>query len=94
MNIELVLEALLILWGVVTVVLILLFIRRSMLTMKEEDQLFLDKAEDHIRNEQIELVKKIEKLDKWVWTVGILSAVLLLVLAGVWVYHGLTRQFS
>jgi hypothetical protein len=94
MNITLVLEGLLILWGVVTAILVLMFIRRSMLTMKEEDQLFLDKAEDHIRKEQMEIVAKIEKLDKRIWVVGILSAVLLLVLAGVWVYHGLTRQFT
>lgn len=94
MRIELLLEGLLILWGVVTAVLVVMFIVRSTLTMKEEDQLFLDKAEDHIRKEQMAIVAKIEKLDKWIWIVGILSAVLLLVLAGVWVYHGLTRQFS
>lgn len=93
MTIELLLEGLFVLWGVVTAVLVVLFIRRSMLTMKEEDQLFLDKAEDHIRKEQVEIVARINKLDKWIWTVGITSAVILLVLAGVWVYHGLTRQF-
>jgi len=92
--VEQAIKVLLILWGGVTAFLVLLFIRRSVLSMKEEDQLFLDKAEDHIRKEQVEIVARIEKLDKWVWTVGILSAVLLLVLAGVWVYHGLTRQFS
>lgn len=93
MTIELLLEGLFVLWGVVTAVLVVLFIRRSMLTMKEEDQLFLDKAEDHIRKEQVEIVARINKLDKWIWTVGITSAAILLVLAGVWVYHGLTRQF-
>jgi len=93
MNIELLLDGLFILWGVVTAVLVLLFIRRSMLTMKEEDQLFLDKAEDHIRNEQVQIIARITKLDKWIWTVGIISAVILLILAGVWVYNGLTRQF-
>ena len=94
MNIELLLRGLLIGWGAVTAFLVLMFIRRSMLSMKEEDQLFLDKAEDHIRKEQIEIVARIEKLDKRIWMVGILSAVLLLALAGVWVYHGLTRQFT
>ena len=94
MDVKLIWEGLLIAWGGVTVVLIVMFIRRSVLSMKEEDQLFLDKAEDHMRREQVEIVAKIEKLDKWVWTVGIVSAILLLAAAGFWVYDGLTRQFS
>jgi uncharacterized membrane protein len=36
------LQMLLIVWGVLTVVLILLLIYRSTLTMHEDDQLFLD----------------------------------------------------
>ncbi len=92
MDLKLVLEGLLILWGAVTAFLVYLFIRRSVLVMKEEDQLFLDKAEDHIRKEQEEIVARITKLDKQVMITGILSGVLLLVLAGVWVYIGLTQN--
>ena len=91
---EKVLEGLLIVWGVVTTVLVIIYIRRSVLSMKEEDALFLDKAEDHMRREQQEIIARIQKMDKLVWAVGILSGILLLVLAGLWVYHGLTRQFS
>lgn len=94
MDLEKVIMYLLYAWGAVTAVLVLIFIRRSVLVMKEEDQLFLDKAEDHIRKEQLEIVSKIEKLDKQLLYVGILCGVMLLALAGVWVYHGLTRQFS
>jgi hypothetical protein len=91
-DLKLVLEGLLILWGAVTALLVYLFIRRSVLVMKEEDQLFLDKAEDHIRKEQEQIVARITKLDKQVMWTGILSGVLLLVVAGVWVYIGLTQS--
>jgi hypothetical protein len=91
-DLKLVLEGLLILWGAVTAFLVYLFIRRSVLVMKEEDQLFLDKAEDHIRKEQEQIVARITKLDKQVMWTGILSGVLLLVVAGVWVYIGLTQS--
>jgi hypothetical protein len=38
------LEWLLIAWGIVTAILIILLIYRSTLTMKEDDQLFLDES--------------------------------------------------
>ncbi|MGH9795143.1 MAG: hypothetical protein ACRD5G_10245 [Candidatus Acidiferrales bacterium] len=94
MNLEPIIRILLIIWGVVTAGLVGLFIRRSMLSMREEDQLFLDKAEEHMLKEQQVIVGRIQKMDRLVWATGILSAVLLLVLAGVWIYHGLTREFS
>ena len=94
MDLEKVIMYLLYAWGAVTAVLVVIFIRRSVMVMKEEDHLFLDKAEDHMRKEQLEVVAKIEKLDKMLLYVGILCGVMLLLLAGVWVYHGLTRQFS
>lgn len=94
MNLEPIIRILLIAWGVVTAGLVALFIRRSMLSMREEDQLFLDKAEEHMLKEQQVIVGRIQKMDRLVWATGILSAVLLLVLAGVWIYHGLTREFS
>ncbi|MGH9789856.1 MAG: hypothetical protein ACRD5W_01480 [Candidatus Acidiferrales bacterium] len=93
-DLEPIIGILLIVWGVVTAVLVLLFIRRSMLSMQEEDQLFLDKAEEHLLKEQQVVVGRIQKMDRLVWVTGILSAVLLLMLAGVWIYHGLTREFS
>ena len=94
MDLKSIIEILLIIWGVVTAGLVVLFIRRSMLSMQEEDQLFLDKAEEHMLKEQQVIVGRIQKMDRLVWAAGILSAVLLLVLAGVWIYDGLTREFS
>jgi hypothetical protein len=39
-------------WGAFTAVLVLLLIYRGTLTMHEDDQLFLDTAEDHMQQEQ------------------------------------------
>jgi hypothetical protein len=79
----------LIAWGIVTFVFMLLLIRRSVLASHEDDQIFLDAAQDHMAREQRELVEKINTLSRPIWTSGIVSGALLLVLAGMWLYNGL-----
>lgn len=79
----------LIAWGLVTIVFMLLLIRRSVLASHEDDQIFLDSSEDHIAKEQQELIAKINTLSRPILTSGIVSGVLLLVLAGLWLYDGL-----
>lgn len=80
---------LLVAWGLVTIVFMLLLIRRSVLASHEDDQIFLDASEDHIAREQQELIAKINTLSRPILTSGIASGVLLLVLAGLWLYDGL-----
>jgi len=84
------LKILLGLWAAVTVVLIVIFMRKSVLSMREEDALFLDRAEDHIRKEQEKVVAQIMKLEKLTMQLGIASGVLLLLWVALWVYTGLT----
>lgn len=80
---------LLIVWSIATVIFIALLIWRSLLSSHEDDQIFLDPSEAHLVKEQRELVGKIDMLGRPLLTTGITSGVLLLVMAGMVVYHGL-----
>lgn len=80
---------LLIAWGLVTAIFLVLIIWRSVLSSHEDDQIFLDSAEEHMAKEQRELVAKINSFSRPIMTSGITSGVLLLVIAVLFVYHGL-----
>jgi len=83
--------ALFIAWIALTVVLIVLLIYRGTLTMHEDDQLFLDTAEDHMQKEQVELMGKMDRLTPWVRLCGAGSAVLLVLMAGFYLFEHMTR---
>ena len=53
-------QMLLVSWGVITALLIVVMIYRSMLDNREEDQLFLDAAGDSMAQEQRAIVSRIE----------------------------------
>ena len=80
---------LLVVWGVVTATFLVLIAWRSVLSSHEDDQIFINAAEEHMAKEQRELIKKIESLSRPLMMSGITSGVLLLVIAGMFVYHGL-----
>jgi len=80
-------------WGIVTTVFIVLFIWRSVLSSHEDDQIFLDAAEEHMAKEQRELVAKINMLSRPLMGTGILAGVLLLVIAGMLLSPGLKGLF-
>ena len=82
---------LLIVWGVLTAALIALLIYRGTLTMHEDDQLFLDESESHMAREQVELMNKVNKLGPFVKILGTASAVMILGIAGIAIYQGLTQ---
>ena len=77
-------------WGVLTAILVILLIYRSTLTMREDDQLFLDASESHMEKEQIELLAKVNKLSPYVKVLGTASGVMILVIAGMAVYQQMT----
>ena len=78
-----------VIWGVVTAIFLVLVAWRSVLSSHEDDQIFIDAAQEHMAREQRELVAKIESLGKPLMASGITSGVLLLLIAGIFVYHGL-----
>jgi hypothetical protein len=80
---------LLITWGIVTAIFLALVAWRSVLTSHEDDQIFIDASEELMAKEQRELVSKINSLSKPILTSGITSGVLLLLIAGLFVYQGL-----
>jgi len=80
-------------WGVFTTVFIVLFIWRSVLSSHEDDQIFLDAAEEHMARQQRELVAKINSLSRPLLGTGIIEGVLLLVIAGMLLRPGLKGLF-
>lgn len=85
------LVVLLIAWGGLTAALIALLIYRGTLTMHEDDQLFLGDCESHIAAEQVELMRKVNRLGPFVKVLGTASAALILTIAGVAVYQAVTQ---
>ncbi|MBZ5567802.1 MAG: hypothetical protein LAN64_08120 [Acidobacteriia bacterium] len=82
---------LLIVWGVLTAVLVILLIYRSTLAMREDDQLFLNESESHMQIEQQQVIARLNKVNLPVRILGAASGLLILVIAGMWIYEGLSR---
>jgi hypothetical protein len=82
------LSALWVCWGSITVALAGVLLYRSLLAMKEEDQLFLDPAEWHLEREQRAILTQLHKLTPLIRTLAVVSAVLLALIAGIWIYRG------
>jgi hypothetical protein len=75
-------------WSIVTVILILMWIYRSTLENREEDQIFLDAAQESMATEQRAIVARIEKLSRPITSLIVASSALLLVIAGIWLWQG------
>jgi len=76
-------------WALVTALLIFIWIYRSTLETREEDQLFLNSASDMIAKEQREIVARIERLSRPITTLLVISVTLLVAVAGLWIWQGL-----
>jgi hypothetical protein len=85
---SLVLQMLMISWGVITVALVALIVYRGTLSSKEDDQIFIDAAEQHHYKEQLVIIARMSRLTKPIIALSVLSGVLLLASAGVWLYSG------
>lgn len=80
---------LLITWAAITAALLVLWIYKGRLEDREEDQLFLDAAEEHIASEQRALVARLVRLNKPMMILGVLSGMLLIICFGMWIWEGL-----
>jgi hypothetical protein len=84
---SLLLDMLMISWGVITVALVIVVIYRGTLSSKEDDQIFIDAAEQHHYQEQLAIIARISRLTRPIIVLSVLSGALLLASVGVWVYE-------
>jgi hypothetical protein len=80
---------LLVAWGILTGILIILLIYKSTLTMHEDDSIFLNETESQMHKDQVEVLAKMNKIAPIVKILGALSGVMILVIAGLFIYQGL-----
>ncbi len=85
---SLLLTILLIFWGVFTTAFVILVVYRGTLAVREDDQIFIDAAEQHHYQEQQALIARISRLTGPIIALGVVSGALLLAAAGIWVYEG------
>lgn len=84
---------LLVSWGVITSVLVVLLIYRATLSTREDDQIYLNKAEaSMMASEQQMIVDRLNRLGRPIVLLAVLSGILLLTSGGLWVWIGL-RSF-
>ncbi len=78
-------------WGAVTTAFVILMIYRSLITMREDDQLFLDSTQKAAAAEQTEIQHKLSRLSPYTKGLGWASACLAVGVVGVWIYQAMTR---
>ena len=86
---SLLLMVLMVSWGVITAVLAVLVIYRGTLSSREDDQIFIDAAERHYHEEQQAIIARMTRLTRPIIALAVISGVLLLTSAGIWIYGGL-----
>jgi uncharacterized membrane protein YjfL (UPF0719 family) len=79
-------------WGILTGILIILLIYKSTLTMHEDDSIFLNESESQMHKDQVEVLAKMRKITPIVKVLGALSGLMILVIAGLFIYQGLTNS--
>ena len=82
-------SGLLIAWGVLTTVLVVLMIYKSTLTMHEDDSIFLNESESQMEKDQVEILAKVNKITPMIKVLGAISGLMILVIAGLFIYNGL-----
>ena len=78
-------------WAAITTVFVILMIYRSLITMREDDQLFLDPQQTAMEAEQKAIQQKLNRLRPYTKGLGVASAAVGVGLVGIWVYQAITQ---
>ena len=81
--------SLLVLEAVLTAGVVVMFLYRGMLDMKEEDHIILNNAEAHLAREQDSIRRRVTTLSRYLKVVGVAWSVLLVAIFGLWMAQGL-----
>jgi len=79
-------------FGAAAGLLLCLIIYRSMIGIKENDQLVLDSdnpAESRVQSEQHAILMRVNRLTLYIRVLWFASGAVLLTIAGIWVYRGI-----
>jgi hypothetical protein len=80
-------------WGAITAVLLILVIYGNTLSIREDDELYLNKSEDlMMAGEQRVLIAKMDSLKRVIIVLAVASGILLVASAGLWAWIGLYRS--
>jgi hypothetical protein len=75
---------------VLTAAVVLMFLYRGMLDMKEEDHIILNNAEAHLAREQDSIRRRVTSLSRYLKVIGIAWGVLLFAIVSLWIAEGLS----
>ena len=81
-----------IVWAGVLAILLILLAYRGTLTRYEEDQLFLDEAEDHQKREQNEILAKVNKITPFVRIATGATCVLSACILGIYIWDAVQHM--
>jgi hypothetical protein len=83
------LSYLLITWGTITAVLLALVIYGNTLSIREDDEIYLNRTEDHMMAaEQRVLITKMDRFKRVIMVLASVSGILLIASAGLWAWIG------
>ena len=80
----------LVVWGLVTVALIVVSTYRGVVAQDETDRLIVSPAETHLAMQQRQIIAKVSRLDRFVKGLAWASGALLVVCAVVWIWSSLS----
>ena len=82
---------LLVVWGIVTGILVILLIYKSTLSMHEDDSIMLGETESQLQKDHAEVLAKMQKITPMIKVLGAISGLMILVIAGLFIYQGLNQ---